>query len=85
MESAINSHEDVVDSVAIGVEDEIYGEVVKAFIIKKENSSLKEREIIKYVSKKLAGFKVPKYISYVSEFPRNNIGKIDRNALKICE
>ncbi len=85
VESAINSHEDVVDSVAIGVEDEIYGEVVKAFIIKKENSSLKEREIIKYVSKKLAGFKVPKYISYVSEFPRNNIGKIDRNALKICE
>jgi long-chain acyl-CoA synthetase len=82
VEIAMNSHTDVIDSVAVGVYDETYGEIVKAFVIKKEESALTERELIKYLSKKLAKFKVPKYISYVAEFPRNNIGKIDRKALK---
>jgi len=82
VETALNSHADVIDSVAVGVEDETYGEVVKAFVIKKDDSKLTERELIKYVLKKLANFKVPRYIYYITEFPRNNIGKIDRKALK---
>ncbi|WP_265444049.1 class I adenylate-forming enzyme family protein [Acetivibrio straminisolvens] len=82
VETALNSHSDVIDSAAVGVEDEVYGEVVKAFVIKKQDSSLTERELIKYVSDKLANFKVPKYISFVKEFPRNNVGKVDKKALK---
>lgn len=82
VETALNSHSDVIDSAAVGVEDNVYGEVVKAFVIKKQNSSLTERELIKYVSERLANFKVPKYISFVHEFPRNNVGKVDKKALK---
>jgi long-chain acyl-CoA synthetase len=82
VEAAINSHEDVVDSAAVGIEDAVYGEVVKAFVILKENAKVTERDLIKYVSSKIANFKVPKYISFVHEFPRNNLGKIDKKALK---
>lgn len=82
IEAALNSHPDVVDSAAIGVEDNIYGEVVKAFVVKREDSKVSERELIKYLSNKLANFKVPKYISFLDEFPRNNVGKIDKKALK---
>lgn len=82
VETALNSHSEVIDSATVGVEDKVYGEVVKAFVIKKENSKLAERELIKYLSNKLANFKVPKYISFVNEFPRNNIGKVDKKALK---
>jgi len=82
VETALNSHSDVIDSAVVGVGDDIYGEVVKAFVIKKQNSSLTERELIKYVSDKLANFKVPKYVVFVDEFPRNNVGKVDKKALK---
>lgn len=82
VEAAINSNEAVVDSAAIGVEDSVYGEIVKAFVVLKDGSELTERELIKYVSEKIANFKVPKCITFLDEFPRNNLGKIDKNALK---
>lgn len=82
VEAAINSHEDVVDSAAVGIEDNVYGEIVKAFVVLKDNAKTSERDLIKYVSTKIANFKVPKYIAFLDEFPRNNLGKIDKNALK---
>lgn len=82
VEAAINSHEDVVDSAAVGLEDNIYGEVVKAFVVLKDGAKVSERDLIKYVSGKIANFKVPKYVKFLDEFPRNNLGKIDKNVLK---
>jgi len=46
VETALNSHSDVIDSAVVGVTDEVYGEVVKAFVIKKQDSNLTERELI---------------------------------------
>ncbi len=82
VEAAINSHEDVIDSAAVGIEDSIYGEIVKAFVVLKDGAKTTDRDLIKYVSDKIANFKVPKYISFITEFPRNNLGKIDKNTLK---
>jgi len=82
VEAAINSHHDVVDSAAVGIEDSVYGEIVKAYVVLKDGAKVTERELIKYVSEKIANFKVPKYITFLDEFPRNNLGKIDKNALK---
>lgn len=82
VEAAINSHDDVVDSAAIGVEDSVYGEIVKAFVVLKDGAKVTQRDLIKYVSTKIANFKVPKDITFLDEFPRNNLGKIDKNALK---
>ncbi|MDP4183062.1 MAG: class I adenylate-forming enzyme family protein [Bacillota bacterium] len=82
IEAALNSHWDVVDSAAIGIADSTYGEVVKAFVILKDDATSSERDLIKYVSGKIANFKVPKVIVILKEFPRNNLGKIDKKALK---
>ncbi|MEJ6951884.1 class I adenylate-forming enzyme family protein [Natronospora cellulosivora (SeqCode)] len=82
IEAALNSHPDVIDSAAIGIEDKLYGELVKAFVVKKEDSTVSERELIKYLSSKLANFKLPRFISFLEEFPRNNIGKIAKKELK---
>lgn len=82
IEAVLNAHPDVVDSAAVGVDDAVYGEIVKAFVVRKDNSSITERDLIKYVSGKVANFKVPKSIVFLDEFPRNNIGKIDKKALK---
>jgi|GEM_PF-420265 len=82
VEVAINSHPDVVDSAVVGVEDSVYGEVVKAFVVLKDGAKVTDRDLIKYVSEKIANFKVPKYFTFLDDFPRNNLGKIDKNALK---
>lgn len=82
IEAVLNSHKDVVDSAAVGIEDNTYGEIVKAFVVLKDHASVEERDLIKYVSSKLANFKVPKYITFLEEFPRNNLGKIDKKLLK---
>jgi long-chain acyl-CoA synthetase len=82
IEAVLNSHPDVLDSAAVGVEDHIYGEIIKAFVVLKDNRKVEERDLIRYVSSKLANFKVPKYIEFLDEFPRNNLGKIDKKALK---
>ena len=85
VEAVLNSFAGVIDSAAVGVEDNLYGEVVKAFVLLKPGAEIKERELIKYCLDKLASFKVPKNITFVDEFPRNNLGKIDKKALKKME
>lgn len=85
IEAVLNSYAGVVDSAAVGVENELYGQVVKAFVQLKPGVNLTERELIKYCSEKLASFKAPKNIVFVTEFPRNNLGKIDKKALKAMD
>lgn len=85
IEAVLNSFAGVVDSAAVGIKNDLYGEVVKAFVLLKPEEKPTERELIKFCSDKLASFKVPKSITFVEEFPRNNLGKIDKKALKAME
>lgn len=82
VESALNSHPNVVDSAAIGISDPLYGEVVKAYVVIEDGADVKERDLIRYLSGKIANFKIPKTIEFIDVIPRNNVGKIDKKALK---
>lgn len=81
VESVLNQHPFVLEAAVISQKDEMYGEVVKAFVVLKAEKTLTERELIRFVSSKLSSFSVPRSITYIEQFPRNNIGKIDKNAL----
>ncbi len=83
IEDALNEHEDVIDSAAVGIEDGTYGEVVKAFVVLKDNAKAGERDLIRFLSGRIANFKVPKYVTILEEFPRNNLGKIDKKKMKL--
>lgn len=65
----------------IGVTDENSGEVPKAFIVK-DNLSLTEESVIRYCREHLTPYKVPKYVEFVKDLPKTNVGKILRRALK---
>jgi len=82
IEAELNEHPAVGESAVVGVDDDTYGEVVKAFVKPQPGAERDERTLIVYLQRKLMNFQVPKQIVFVDEFPRNNMGKIDKKALR---
>ena len=76
IEDFIYTHPKVRDVQVIGVPDEQYGEEIMACVILKEGETSSEEEIKGYVRDHMAKHKVPRYVSFVSEFPMNAAGKI---------
>jgi fatty-acyl-CoA synthase len=72
----------VADASVIGVPDEKWGEVPKAFIEKGEEQPPTTEKVIAYCRSKLAGYKVPKLIEYIDELPRNPSGKVLKKDLR---
>ncbi len=81
IEEVIAGHPKVMEVAAIGVPDEKSGEVVKAFVVKKD-ASLTKNEILQYCKENLTGYKVPKQLEFRDELPKTNVGKILRRALR---
>jgi fatty-acyl-CoA synthase len=70
------------DVAIIGVPDEKWGEVGKAFIVRVEDSNLSTEDVKGFCLEKLAKYKIPKHIEFLEELPTNDAGKIDRKKLK---
>ncbi len=82
VESVLNEHPQVQTSVVVSSESKLYGEIVKAFVICKTQAQPSERELVKYCANHLINYQVPKCIVFVEDFPKNNMGKIDRKQLR---
>ena len=76
IEDFIYTHDKVKDVQVIGVPDEQYGEEIMACVILKEGEASSEEEIKDFVRTHMAKHKVPRYVSFVKEFPMNAAGKI---------
>jgi long-chain acyl-CoA synthetase len=81
IEDVAVTHPKVLECAAVGIPDEKSGEVVKLFVVKKDNS-LTEKEIIEHCKKDLTGYKVPKAVEFRKELPKTNVGKILRRELR---
>ena len=81
VEEVIAAHPQVLECGAIGVPDEHSGEVVKVFVVKKDDS-LTADDIKAWAKKNLTGYKRPKQIAFVDELPKSNVGKILRKELR---
>jgi long-chain acyl-CoA synthetase len=66
---------------AIGEANEASGELVKIFVVKKDNSLTKE-EIIEHCRQHLTGYKIPKRVEFREDLPKTNVGKILRRVLR---
>jgi long-chain acyl-CoA synthetase len=81
IENVLASHPKVLEVAAIGVSDVKSGEVIKVFIVKKDQS-LTEEELKDFCHKNMTNYKVPKYFVFRTELPKSNVGKILRRVLK---
>ncbi|NUM42620.1 MAG: AMP-binding protein, partial [Leptospiraceae bacterium] len=81
IEEILYEHEGVLDCAVVGIPDKTYGEVVGAFIVPKNGSSVSEKEIKTYLRPKIAGYKFPKIIEIVTDLPKTATGKIQKNKI----
>ena len=81
IEEVIATHPKVLEVAAIGVTDEKSGEVPKLFVVKKD-PSLTTEEVLAYAKENLTGYKRPRYVEFLDELPKSNVGKILRKDLR---
>ncbi len=85
IEEVLYAYPGVSLAAVIGANDEIYGEVPKAFVVMKEGVTATKDEIIAHCKKNLADFKVPKYVEFRDDLPKNPTGKIMKVPLRDAE
>jgi fatty-acyl-CoA synthase len=81
VEQLLAGHEAIVDAAAIGVDDERFGQRLKAFVVLRAGASLTEDEVRDYVRENLATYKVPREVVFLDDLPRNPTGKVLKRTL----
>jgi acyl-CoA synthetase (AMP-forming)/AMP-acid ligase II len=81
IDNILAGHPEIAETAAIGVPDEIYGEEVVSYVVAMADKSLTREDILDHCKGKLPAFRTPKEIVFVDAIPKNQNGKIDRNAL----
>ncbi len=82
IESEIDAIPGVFESAVIGVPHADFGEGVTAVVVLEKGATLTEADIIAAIKNKLAAFKIPKRVMFVDAFPRNTMGKVQKNLLR---
>ncbi|WP_158296578.1 AMP-binding protein [Nocardioides albidus] len=82
LENVLSTHPDVNDVAVIGVPDPKWGETPCAVVVRRPGSDPSGSELIAHVAANLAGYKKPKYVTFVEELPRNAAGKVLKTQLR---
>jgi fatty-acyl-CoA synthase len=82
IEKILHAHPKIFDAGIVGIPDEKWGEVGKAFVVLKPGGTMDNGEVFEFLKGKVAKYKVPKYVEYVEELPKTASGKIQKFLLK---
>lgn len=82
IESVMDDMHGVVESAVIGVPHADFGEAVVAVVVTQPGATLDKDAMVATLKGQLANYKVPKQIHFVSELPRNTMGKVQKNVLR---
>ncbi|MFT5141136.1 MAG: fatty-acyl-CoA synthase [Rhodothermales bacterium] len=82
IEATLYQHGAVLECAVIGVPDEVWGETPKALVVVCEGKQASEEELIAFCREKMAHFKCPTSVEFVSELPRTATGKLQKFKLR---
>ncbi len=81
IEKFLYTNDGIKETAVIGVPDEKWGEVGKAFIVLKDKIVLSEEDILNYCKGNLAKFKIPKSVQFLKALPKTEAGKVNKKEL----
>ncbi|MEI6545600.1 MAG: long-chain fatty acid--CoA ligase, partial [Burkholderiales bacterium] len=81
IEDALYRIPDIAEAAVIGIADDKWGEVGRAFIVLKAGSRLNADDILEHCARNLARFKIPKTVRFLADLPHNATGKVTKHAL----
>src|SRR4051794_4744295 len=82
IEDLLHRHDGIADVAVVGVDDEDFGQRLKAFVVTVDGTQLSPDDVKSYVREHLARFKVPRDVEFLDELPRNATGKILKRELR---
>lgn len=87
VEGVLRGHPDVEDAACVPFPDFVRGEEVHAIVQLRDGLTVADvppTELHRWCAEQLAAFKLPRYLEYVSEFPRTPTGKIQKTGLRVA-
>jgi len=81
VEDLLSDHDDIKEVAVIGVDDEQFGQRLKAFVVLGEGAELTEDDVKAHVKSNLARYKVPREVEFLDSLPRNATGKVLKREL----
>jgi acyl-CoA synthetase (AMP-forming)/AMP-acid ligase II len=85
VEDLLADHGEIEEAAVVGVEDDEFGQRLKAFVVARNGAKLTEEAIQNYVKANLARYKVPRDVVFLTELPRNATGKVLKRELRTHE
>jgi fatty-acyl-CoA synthase len=81
VEDLLSDHDGINEAAVIGVDDEQFGQRLKAFVVLREGAELTDEDVKNYVKSNLARYKVPREVEFLDSLPRNATGKVLKREL----
>ena len=82
VENALYALPYILEAAVVGVPDPKWGEAVRAVVVLRPGHDATEAQVIQDCKARIAGYKAPKTVDFVSELPKTGSGKISKTALK---
>jgi fatty-acyl-CoA synthase len=82
LEELLGRHPAVVECAVVGIDDEGFGQRLKAFVVLRDDATWDEEGVKQHVRDNLARYKTPREVVFLDELPRNPTGKVLKRELR---
>ncbi len=82
VDEVLLEHPSILEAVAVGVDDSVRGESIKAFIVLQPGEKMTRAEVMAWCRSKLASYKIPRSVEFREELPKTIVGKVLRRVLR---
>ena len=82
VEELLCTHENIEEAAVLGLDDEKFGQRLKAYVVQHDGGELSEEDVQGFVKENLANYKVPREVVFIDELPRNPTGKVLKGELE---